>query len=32
MKWGVTYSAMQRAYETTGDKKYNDYVKARLDF
>src|SRR6188768_917537 len=31
-EWGVTYSAMQRAYETTGDKKYNDYVKARLDF
>jgi len=31
-EWGVTYSAMQRVYETTGDKKYNDYVKARLDF
>src|SRR6187399_2143614 len=31
-EWGVTYSAMQRAYETTGDKKYNEYVKARLDF
>jgi rhamnogalacturonyl hydrolase YesR len=31
-EWGVTYSALQRAYETTGDKKYNDYVKARLDF
>src|ERR1043165_446292 len=24
-EWGVTYSAMQRAFETTGDKKYNDY-------
>ena len=31
-EWGVTYSAMQRAYETTGDKKYTDYVKARFDF
>ena len=31
-EWGVTYSAMQRAYETTGDKKYNDYVKTRFDF
>jgi rhamnogalacturonyl hydrolase YesR len=31
-EWGVTYSAIQRAYETTGDKKYNDYVKARFDF
>src|SRR4030095_2284520 len=28
---GVTYSAMQRAFETTGDKKFFDYVKARLD-
>src|SRR6187551_1491450 len=31
-EWGVTYSAMQRATETTGDKKYTDYVKARFDF
>ena len=31
-EWGVTYSAMQRAHETTGDKKYNDYVKTRFDF
>src|SRR6187401_1800572 len=31
-EWGVTYSAMQRATETTGDKKYNDYVKIRFDF
>ena len=31
-EWGVTYSAMQRATETTGDKKYADYVKNRLDF
>ena len=31
-EWGVTYSAMQRATETTGDKKYNDYVKTRFDF
>jgi rhamnogalacturonyl hydrolase YesR len=31
-EWGVTYSAIQRAYETTGDKKYNDYVKTRFDF
>ena len=31
-EWGVTYSAMQRAYETTGDKKYSDYVKTRFNF
>jgi hypothetical protein len=31
-EWGVTYSAMQRVFETTGDKKYNDYVKTRFDF
>lgn len=31
-EWGVTYSAMQRAYETTGDKKYADYAKIRFDF
>jgi unsaturated rhamnogalacturonyl hydrolase len=31
-EWGVTYSAMMRAAETTGDKKYVDYVKKRFDF
>ena len=31
-EWGVTYSAMQRAAETTGDSKYSDYVKTRFDF
>ena len=31
-EWGVTYSAMQRAAETTGDKKYAEYVKNRFDF
>ena len=31
-EWGVTYSAMQRAFETTGDKKFFDYVKTRFDF
>ena len=31
-EWGVTYSAMQRAYETTGDKKYAQYAKTRFDF
>ena len=31
-EWGVTYSAMQRAYETTGDKKYADYVRQRFNF
>ncbi len=31
-EWGVTYSAMQRVYETTGDKKYADYAKQRFDF
>ena len=31
-EWGVTYSAMQRAAETTGDKKYADYAKTRFDF
>src|SRR5688572_15359664 len=30
-EWGVTYSAMQRAAETTGDRKYSDYVKSRFD-
>ncbi|HSC55513.1 MAG TPA: glycoside hydrolase family 88 protein [Phnomibacter sp.] len=31
-EWGVTYSAFQRAAETTGDKKYATYVKERYDF
>ncbi|HEU5168674.1 MAG TPA: glycoside hydrolase family 88 protein [Chitinophagaceae bacterium] len=31
-EWGVTYSALQRAAATTGDKKYADYVKTRFDF
>ncbi len=31
-EWGVTYSAMLRAFEITGDKKYADYVKTRFDF
>ena len=31
-EWGVTYSALQRATETTGDKKYADHVKLRFDF
>jgi unsaturated rhamnogalacturonyl hydrolase len=31
-EWGVTYSALLLAAETTGDKKYSDYVKQRFDF
>ena len=31
-EWGVTYSAMQRAFETTNDQRYSDYVKTRFDF
>jgi rhamnogalacturonyl hydrolase YesR len=31
-EWGVTYSGMLRVAELTGDKRYNDYVKTRLDF
>ena len=31
-EWGVTYSAMQRAFETTQDQRYADYVKTRFDF
>ena len=31
-EWGVTYSALLRAAETTRDSKYNDYVKTRFDF
>ncbi len=31
-EWGVTYGALQRATETTGDTKYAAYVKTRFDF
>jgi unsaturated rhamnogalacturonyl hydrolase len=31
-EWGVTYSAMLWAGETTGDKKYTSYVKDRFNF
>ena len=31
-EWGVTYSAMLRAAETTGDSRYSKYVKDRFDF
>lgn len=31
-EWGVTYSALLLAAETTGDKKYSNYVKQRFDF
>lgn len=31
-EWGVTYSAMQIAAEATGDKRYLDYVRERLNF
>ena len=31
-EWGVTYSALLLAAETTGDSKYKDYVKTRLSF
>ena len=31
-EWGVTYSAMLRAGETTGDKRYTNYTKDRFDF
>ncbi len=31
-EWGVTYAAMLRAAETTGDKRYATYVKDRFDF
>jgi unsaturated rhamnogalacturonyl hydrolase len=29
-EWGVTYSGMMLVSETSGDAKYNDYVKKRL--
>ncbi|MBC7889748.1 MAG: glycoside hydrolase family 88 protein [Ferruginibacter sp.] len=31
-EWGVTYSGMLLAAETTGDSKYSDYVKKRFSF
>ena len=31
-EWGVTYSAMLTAAETTGDQAYSDYVKDRFTF
>jgi unsaturated rhamnogalacturonyl hydrolase len=31
-EWGVTYSGMLRAADTTGDKKYENYVSTRFDF
>ncbi|MEO6232560.1 MAG: glycoside hydrolase family 88 protein [Ferruginibacter sp.] len=31
-EWGVTYSAMLLASETTGDNRYKDYVKDRFTF
>lgn len=31
-EWGVTYSAMLKAAETTSDKKYGDYVSNRHSF
>lgn len=31
-EWGVTYSGMLLAAETSGDSRYSDYVKQRLSF
>jgi unsaturated rhamnogalacturonyl hydrolase len=31
-EWGVTYAALQRATETSGDSKYAAYAKNRFDF
>ncbi len=31
-EWGVTYSGILLATETTGDNKYGDYVRQRLQF
>lgn len=31
-EWGVTYSALQRAAEITGDKSYQNYVIDRFNF
>ena len=31
-EWGVTYSALLAAYNSTGDAKYRDYVFSRMNF
>lgn len=31
-EWGVTYSAMLRAGQLTGDSRYTDYAISRMDF
>lgn len=31
-EWGITYQALMVAAETTGDKKYEDYVTKRFQF
>ncbi|HET7624231.1 MAG TPA: glycoside hydrolase family 88 protein [Verrucomicrobiae bacterium] len=31
-EWGVTYSGMLLAYETTGDERFKDYVAKRMQF
>lgn len=31
-EWGVTYGAMLMASDVTGDQRYRDYTKNRLDF
>lgn len=31
-EWGVTYSGMLQVGEATGDSKYRNYAKSRLDF
>lgn len=31
-EWGVTYAAMLRIYQTTGDVRYANYNQTRLDF
>jgi unsaturated rhamnogalacturonyl hydrolase len=31
-EWGVTYSAMLQAGDATGDKKFTDYTRKRMEF
>ncbi|TDH26644.1 glycoside hydrolase family 88 protein [Segetibacter sp. 3557_3] len=31
-EWGVTYAGMLRTAETTGDQRYSNYTKQRLEF
>ncbi len=31
-EWGVTYAGMLRAAETTGDQRYGNYTRQRLEF